>query len=472
MENKSHSIQLIFGLGKTGLSCAEFLNERNEPFYALDSRESAPFSSDVAALEYCKEIRLGRFELESELELEKVQTLLTDVAQVIVSPGVDTRDAFFDLVRINNINIIGDVELFAQHVSAPVIAITGSNGKSTVTQLTGELLQAAGYNVLIGGNIGTPALDLLKLITPDFYVLELSSFQLETLTSLKPIAGTVLNISEDHLDRYENIEAYAAVKMSLLNHCQKIIINQDENLPINLIHPPLESGSNVVSFTTNVGQIPLGLDTDKTSDYYRIVDDGKYSIANISGAIVKQSQLKIAGLHNVSNAMASLALCEASGVEISQAMVEHLVNWPGLAHRCEYIGEKDGVRCYNDSKATNVGATLAALEGLSQTVDGELILIAGGDGKGADFTPLASVFKRYLSALVLIGKDAERLLEEAGKGLKSVIVSDMKQAVASAFSYAKCGDAILLSPACASLDMYKNFEQRGDFFRKEVEALL
>lgn len=467
-------MHLIFGLGKTGLSCAEFLNEKGVNFYGLDSRNQAPFSSEISELSGCREILLGNLDLQPD----KLQTYLENVTQVIVSPGVDTRDSFFDLVRNKHIKIIGDVELFAQHVDAPVIAITGSNGKSTVTQLTGEMLQSAGYEVLIGGNIGTPVLELLKQATPDFYVLELSSFQLETLTSLKPIAGTVLNISEDHLDRYENIEAYAAVKMSLLKHCQNIIINLDAKLLNNVSLPPLGSGTKVINFTTGVrhqGQA-LGsgtIDVDVIDDYFRVAcADGGYSIANNSGAIIEQRQLKIAGLHNVSNAMAALALCEASGVRINQAMINHLISWPGLAHRCEFVGEKDGIRCYNDSKATNVGATLAALEGLSETVEGELILIAGGDGKGADFKPLANAFKRYLCALVLIGRDAERLFEEAGKGLKSVTAVDMKQAVAAAFTCARGGDAILLSPACASFDMYKNFEQRGDIFREEVEALL
>jgi len=267
------------------------------------------------------------------------------------------------------------------------------------------------------------------------------------------------------MDRYDSFEHYASIKLGLLKHCENVVINRQE-------FPQLDIKQNKET------SISLDLHNSET-DYSRKQDsEGAFWIYKANTPLISTSRLKIAGLHNVSNAMAALALCEASGVSITndnsikKAMLEKLSQWPGLSHRCQYVGEKDGIRCYNDSKATNVGATVAAIEGLSETVTGKLVLIAGGDGKGADFTPLAEVFKRYLRALVLIGRDAERLLEEAGNGLHSVMVKDMKQAVSAAFSFAESDDAILLSPACASFDMYKNFEQRGDLFANEVAAVL
>ncbi len=457
-------IQLIIGLGKTGLSCAQYLNERGLPFRAMDTRDVAPFAEQIGKLSQCRLVLCGN----PDLHLEAMDQYLDDVERIIISPGLAITGLFFDLVKRHNIPIIGDIAVFAQTLSsqaikAPVIAITGSNGKSTVTQLTAELLEAAGKNVLVGGNIGIPALQLLSQPEPDFYVLELSSFQLETTTTLRPIAGTVLNISADHMDRHDSLEHYSAVKMSLLDYCQNVVINRDEFSP--LMHRHLSSSAKDISFAVGVG--------NEECDYTRQQqDDGRFWIYHTDYPLIAEDELKIAGLHNVSNAMAALALCNASGVTTNDAMLEKLRQWPGLEHRCEFIAEKQGVRCYNDSKATNVGATVAALEGLAATATGKIILLAGGDGKGADFSPLADLFNTCLSALILIGKDAERLQEEAANGITSVIVADMKEAVLAAFSYAKAGDIILLSPACASLDMYKNFEQRGNVFRQEVEALL
>jgi UDP-N-acetylmuramoylalanine--D-glutamate ligase len=456
----SNSVELIIGLGKTGLSCAEFLNDRLMSFRAIDTRDAAPFDTEISELEYCDKTYCGN----PDLNMLLMGEYLENVERIIVSPGIDKKGRFFELVQQQEIEIIGDIELFAQFATAPVIAITGSNGKSTVTQLTTVLLKSAGYRILMGGNIGTPALDLLKHDKPDFYVLELSSFQLETTKSLQPIAGTVLNISADHMDRYVNLAEYTAVKLGLLDKCSNIVINIDE-------FEEHQIESTAEQFTVSL-EIDASSDV-RTSMFSRHKNaDGSIWVCNKSAQLFNQDELKIAGLHNIGNAMSAIALCEASGVKIESPILRNFLDWPGLKHRCEYVGEKRGVRCYNDSKATNVGAAEAALVGLSETIRGDLILIAGGDGKGADFKPLAKVFSRYLSALVLLGRDADRLLEEAGKGISSVIVEDMKQAVAAAFSYAKLGDAILLSPACASFDMYNNFEQRGDIFVQEVEAFV
>ncbi|PCJ51000.1 MAG: UDP-N-acetylmuramoyl-L-alanine--D-glutamate ligase [Gammaproteobacteria bacterium] len=467
MKQAIHSKQLIIGLGKTGLSCAEYLNDQAIAFKAMDTRKVAPFSEQISKLQQCELMLCG----DPNQHLEAMDQYLENISQIIVSPGVATTGAFFDLIREREINIIGDIELFAREVEAPVIAITGSNGKSTVTQLTGELLEAAGKNVLIGGNIGTPVLDLLKQATPEYYVLELSSFQLETTTSLRPVAGTVLNLSRDHLDRYASFEDYCAVKMSLLDACENIVVNKDE------FPEPFEN-----SDLMKKNQITIGLYQDSTAtenttaakiDYSREQHEGgKFWINKAEQGLFLQEDLKIAGLHNVGNAMVSLALCSAVGVEFNVAIHEKLQQFAGLKHRCQFVGESQGVRFYNDSKATNVGATIAALKGLAETTSGELILIAGGDGKGADFTPLANIFKRYLSALVLLGQDAERLLQEAGSGIDSVKVDDMGQAVLAALKYAKAGDAVILAPACASFDMYSGFEQRGDVFTSQVEALV
>lgn len=456
MIEATHLKQLIIGLGKTGLSCAEYLNDQAMAFKAMDTRVVAPFSEQISNLTYCELMLCG----DPNLHMDAMEQYLENVSRIIVSPGVGLKGVFLELIQRLEIQVIGDIELFAQVVQAPVIAITGSNGKSTVTQLTGELLEAAGYRVLVGGNIGTPALDLLKFEIPDYYVLELSSFQLETTESLRPIAGTVLNLSRDHLDRYESYEQYCAVKLSLLKVSENIIISVDE-------FPSTSENIN------NDNEITLSLSSNPNVDYSREQQtDGSYWICKNNKPLFDQSVLKLAGLHNVGNAMVSLALCSAAGVEFNDAMLTKLGSFSGLKHRCQFIAELDGVRFYNDSKATNIGATVSGLKGLAETINGELILIAGGDGKGADFNPLSKVFKRYLSALVLIGKDADRLLQEAGLDIRSVIVDDMKQAVGAAFDYANPGDAVLLAPACASFDMYSGFEHRGDVFITEVEALL
>lgn len=456
MVEATHSKQLIIGLGKTGLSCAEYLNDHAMAFKAMDTRVVAPFSEQISNLNYCELMLCG----DPNLHMEAMEQYLENISRIIVSPGVGLKGAFLELIQRLEIQMVGDIELFAQVVQAPVIAITGSNGKSTVTQLTGELLEAAGHRVLVGGNIGIPVLDLLKLEIPDYYVLELSSFQLETTKSLRPVAATVLNLSRDHLDRYENYEQYCAVKLSLLAVSENIIINVDE----------FTSG---IENSNSANEITLSLSSNPNVDYSREQQtDGSYWICKNSKPLFDQSLLKIAGLHNVGNAMVSLALCSAAGVEFNEAILSKLKSFPGLKHRCQFIAELDGVRFYNDSKATNIGATVAGLKGLAETISGELILIAGGDGKGADFNPLSEVFKHHLTALVLIGRDAERLLEEAGLDSRSVIVDDMKQAVIAAFGYASSGDAVLLAPACASFDMYTGFEHRGDVFTEEVEALL
>jgi UDP-N-acetylmuramoylalanine--D-glutamate ligase len=425
-------------------------------FKAMDTRAVAPFSEQISNLPFCELMLCG----DPNLHMDAMEQYLENISRIIVSPGVGLKGAFLDLIQRLEIQVIGDIELFALVVQAPVIAITGSNGKSTVTQLTGELLEAAGKSVLVGGNIGTPVLDLLKREIPDYYVLELSSFQLETTKSLRPVAGTVLNLSRDHLDRYESYEQYCAVKLSLLAVSENIIVNVDEFC-------------SSIENTNNANEITLSLSSEHSVDYSRVQQtDGRYWICKNNQPLFDQSLLKIAGLHNVGNAIVSLALCSAVGVEFNESILNKLKTFPGLKHRCQFIAELDGVRFYNDSKATNIGATVAGLKGLAETISGELILIAGGDGKGADFTALSDVFKRYLTALVLIGKDAERLLKEAGLGKRSVIVDDMKQAVLTAFGYASSGDAVLLAPACASFDMYNGFEHRGDVFTSEVEALL
>ncbi len=457
MKQALNSVHLIIGLGKTGLSCAEFLNDRALPFKAIDTREVAPFADQIRDLSHCRHVFCG----DPDLHLDVMEHYLEDVAQIIVSPGVAQTGRFFELLKERQLEIIGDIELFAREVIAPVIAITGSNGKSTVTQLTGELLSACGKEVLIGGNIGTPALQLLKKPQPDFYVLELSSFQLETTYSLSPITGTVLNISEDHMDRYESLEDYSNVKLSMLDKCRNVVVNQDV-FP-NKIYLSTKASGQQMTTSIEINQ--------QNADFYRYQSsEGTIWISSADQPLFIQDELKIPGLHNISNAMTSIALCEVSGVAITDQAIEMLKHWPGLKHRCQYIGKKHGIDCYNDSKATNIGATIAALEGLTETIRGKIILIAGGDGKGSSFTPLAEIFKQSLRALVLIGRDAQRLMQQAGNGLQAVIVDDMKQAVSKAFSFALSGDVILLSPACASLDMYKNFEQRGEIFIREVEA--
>jgi UDP-N-acetylmuramoylalanine--D-glutamate ligase len=436
---------LVVGLGETGLSVARFLSRHGVPVAIVDSREQPPalqrlrteLPADVALF-------LGEFNAEA---FERAQ-------QIVISPGVSMQEPEIAAAVARQVPVIGDIELFAQTATAPVIAVTGSNGKSTVVTLLGAMARRAALDVRVGGNIGTPALDLIRDEEPDLYVLELSSFQLETVRSLRPQAAVVLNVSADHMDRYHDLQAYAAAKQSIFRQAALQVFNLDDPVVDSLVNRACPH----VGFTC------------------RQPADNNYGLAEIDGAtwlvrgesrILPASAICMTGQHNLTNALAALALGEAAGIPLDK-MIETLAEFQGLPHRMQFVAEQGGVRWFNDSKGTNVGATLAAIEGF----DEQLVLIAGGDGKGANFTPLAAAMQRKGRGVVLIGKDAA-LLEAVLQGVVPVShAEDMQQAVRLAAEMSRPGDCVLLSPACASTDMYRNFEMRGDVFAQAVQEYL
>jgi UDP-N-acetylmuramoylalanine--D-glutamate ligase len=434
---------LIVGLGKTGLSCARFLTARGEEIAVTDSREQPPGLKELRALLPDAAVFLGSFSDEA----------LKHADRVIVSPGVAVSTPYIRKARSLGLPVMGDIELFAHYAHAPVVGITGANGKSTVTTLVGLMAEKAGRRVRVGGNLGTPVLDLLKESEPDLYVLELSSFQLEITDSLRCAAATVLNISPDHMDRYATLEDYVAAKARIFMHCDTAVLNRED---------PYVRG-----MAAKVKQrLTFGQDAPAAGQYGLIGDGREYWLARGQERLLRSDALLIRGRHNLANALAAMALGEAVGLSMD-AMLAGLREFRGLPHRMEFVAAVRGVAYYDDSKGTNVGATLAAVSGFSTP----LVLIAGGDGKGQDFGPLAAALAGTARGVVLLGKDAE-LIERALAGRLPVRrVPDMDAAVQAAGAMAKPGDSVLLSPACSSLDMFENFEHRGRVFAAAVRSL-
>ena len=434
---------LIVGLGKTGLSCARFLAAHGEEIAVTDSRERPPGLADLRALLPDTAVFLGGFS----------EDALKHADRVVVSPGVSVSTPFIAKARALKLPVMGDIELFAHYAHAPVVGITGANGKSTVTTLLGVMAERAGKQARIGGNLGTPALDLLKKDEPELYVLELSSFQLEITDSLACVAATVLNLSPDHMDRYKDMQDYAAAKARIFRHCNTAVLNRDDVWVRDM-------GMGVKR------RVSFGLDAPQGGDYGVIGTGAGEWLARGSERLIPASVVRLQGRHNLANALAALALGEAAGLPMP-AMVEALQDFRGLPHRMEYVDTEKDVVYYDDSKGTNVGATLAAVSGASQP----LVLIAGGDGKGQDFAPLAAALEAKARAVVLLGKDAA-LMEQALMGKTTVRrVADMDAAVVAAAELAQPGDMVLLSPACSSLDMFDNFEHRGRVFAAAVRRL-
>jgi len=437
-------LKAVIGTGITGLSVARFLARQRQPFVLLDTRDAPPALDAVRAEFPQVLIETGA--------LNKDTLLLAD--EIIVSPGLSIEDPAIQAAKAAGIPIVGDIELFLREAKAPVVAITGSNAKSTVTTLVGEMAKTAGLNVAVGGNLGTPALDLLN-DDVELYVMELSSFQLETVTRVNAKVATILNVSADHLDRYPDMRAYHAAKLKVYFGAENIVYNRKDILT----QPPLAQGARPITFGGAAEFNHFGL----------LEQDGETWLAWQFEPLLRTGELKMAGGHNVDNALAALALGRAAGIS-QTAMLDTLKTFRGLPHRCEWVARKGEVDFYNDSKGTNVGATVAALQGLARK-PASLVLIAGGDGKGAAFDDLLPAVKGVVSTVVLIGRDAA-LIEAAVKPAVAVEhASSMSDAVNKAFAAAKAGDAVLLSPACASLDMFKNYGDRGEQFCNAVEAL-
>ena len=437
---------VVVGLGKTGASCLRYLARRGTRVSATDSRLAPPGLAEIGEFAGQVELKLGGFDL----------SLLEGASQLLVSPGVSLDEPIAREARARGIDVLGDIELFARAVRAPVIGITGTNGKSTVTTLVARMAAAAGRTVLAGGNLGEPALDLLEQPVPDLYVLELSSFQLETTASLSLAAAVVLNITADHLDRYGSVADYARAKERIYARAATIVLNADDPVVAAMGVRYREQGAQVVTFSLE----------HATSDFHLERDGARTFLAHHGRRLLDTALMKIGGLHNAANALAALALGAAVGLPVS-AMLAALQSFPGLSHRAAWVADVDGVRYIDDSKGTNVGATIAAVTGLP----GPLVMIAGGEGKGQDFAPLAPAFRGKVRHTVLIGKDGAAI----GRALAGVCpaesVGSMEAAVGAAQRVARPGDTVLLSPACASLDMFRDYGHRGDAFAAAVRAL-
>jgi len=438
---------LVLGLGETGLSALRWLNRQGACLSVADTRENPP-GVDVLNTELPHvTLHTGAF----------TAALFEAIDLVVSSPGVALIEPEIQAAIARGVPVVGDVELFAQcrSIDAKVIAITGSNGKTTVTTLVGEMCKAAGLHTIVAGNIGLPVLDALSMPTPDVYVLELSSFQLETTSSLVIDAATMLNLSEDHMDRYDGMQSYAIAKARIFYNAKLQVLNRDDAWSMLMSRPKLQ-------------QVTFGLNTPDDAQAYGLREvDGETWLCCGSQDLMNIRDLKIAGLHNAANALAAIALCRAIGLEYAPIM-QTLYNFKGLPHRVEWVAEIDEVDYYDDSKGTNVGATCAAIAGLPRKV----LLIAGGDGKGQDFSPLKQPVAENARAVVLIGRDA-KLIEEVllETGVAMYRAADLPEAVNIAKKLAQTGDAVLLSPACASLDMFKNYVHRAEVFVAAVKRL-
>lgn len=440
---------LVVGLGLSGVSALRYLARTGAQITVTDSRAEP---AGIAALraEFPQVVfRLGAFSASQPLGR---------FDEAVVSPGVSLDEPFVRELVAAGVPVIGDIELFAREADAPVIGITGSNGKSTVTTLVYEMAKAAGLRVAVGGNLGVPALDLLASDC-ELYVLELSSFQLETMHTLKLRAAANLNLSQDHLDRHGSMAHYAAVKGRIFDHCEVAVVNRaDAATRLNA-----ERAGRITSF---------GIDIPDKAGEYGLVPHGdgtrlaRRDAASSLMGFVLTSELRIQGLHNAANALAAIALADAGGF-LTVPALQALREFPGLPHRCAFVAETNGVVWLDDSKGTNVGATLAALQGLS----GPIVWLGGGQGKGQDFSPLAEPLAQKGRAAVLFGQDAQAIEDAILGALPVYREADLQASVLRARSLAQAGDRVLLSPACASLDQFKNYVERGQRFAQAVKAL-
>jgi UDP-N-acetylmuramoylalanine--D-glutamate ligase len=440
---------LVVGLGDTGLSSIRYLAKRGARVQTADSRPAPPGLEALRREQPDVAAHLGPFDT----------AILAGVDAVVASPGVALREPLLRAAVARGIEVVGDVEVFARALrkrtaGARVLGITGTNGKSTVTALAGAMGEAAGLRTVVAGNIGLPVLEAID--SPEgaraqLFVLELSSYQLETTSSLALDAATMLNLTQDHLDRYDSMEEYARAKERIFLHAKRRVVNRDDEWS-----RAMADGR----------AFAFGLGAPRSHDEWGL-DEDRTRLQRGGDAIVTLDEMAMQGLHNAANALAAHALLTAIDAPAA-ALAQALRTFKGLPHRVELVAEAHGVRFYDDSKGTNVGATVAALEGMRSPV----VLIAGGDGKGQDFTPLAPAVASRARAVVLIGRDGPaigRALEQAGVPLERA--ASMAEAVDAAFELARAGDAVLLSPACASFDMFRNYRHRGDAFAEAARAI-
>ena len=435
---------VVLGLGLTGMSFVRFLKANDIEFSANDSREHAVNVDDFAQTFPNTELVLGKWDAQ----------LIATADILLVSPGIDLAIDVIKHAISDNCLVMGDIELYFRLMDTPCVAVTGSNGKSTVVSLIHHIGQQLGVKSQLGGNVGVPVLDTLNE-KPELLVLELSSFQLETIRSMKPLVATVLNVSDDHLDRHNTLDNYASIKRDIYNGAQSILFNRDDALtrPNN---------------AANSQQMTFGKNKPSENQFGLIEQQNSLWLAKGKQLLIRVNELPIAGIHNALNCLTALAIGDVLGWSMDE-MISALSSFSGLAHRCQPVPSNDGIRWINDSKATNVGATVAAIEGLVDSLasNEKLILIAGGDSKGADLSALNDVFAN-VSQLITLGKDGQKI---ASLHQNSSYVDNLGIAVTQANELANVGDIVLLSPACASIDMFTNFIERGECFKAAVEKL-
>jgi UDP-N-acetylmuramoylalanine--D-glutamate ligase len=441
----------ILGMGATGLSAARFLSSIGDSFVFADSRSQPPRLQEVRDHYPDATVVLGAFDAD----------LLLNMDRAVVSPGISLDEPALVAARESGVELIGDLELFLEHANAPVIGITGSNGKSTVTTLLGEMAQACGLSVGIGGNLGTPMLNLLD-DKHELYVLELSSFQLELLNDSRGAVVALLNISPDHMDRYQGLQQYHAAKHRIFRGASAVVINRQDQLTKPLL-------------ATSISLSTFGLNQPDLGDFGILegLEEGDLAHGFLAQGIERLmpvADVALKGTHNIANALAALALGSKAGLSMP-TMLETLKTYKGLPHRCENIAEIDGVLYIDDSKGTNVGATQAALQGFGRVGSKNLILIAGGQGKEQNFADLQPAAKRFVKQALLFGEDAAQLNVALQDACATQQVESLQQAVDLAYKMAVSGDIVLLSPACASFDMFSGFEERGRCFQQAVAEL-
>lgn len=439
----TNGMDLVFGLGASGLSVARYLMRKSANAIYVDTRNDPPALDALMEMQPDANVSLGRPPI----------ALLRGVSRVIVSPGIPDNDPFIAAARRQGLQVVSDIALFVAEARAPFVAITGSNGKSTVTTLIAMMCEADGRRSLAGANLGTPALDLLTEETPDFYVLELSSFQLQRTPSLPAEVAVLLNISPDHLDWHASVDEYRAAKYRIYREARAAVFNRsDESAKSHL--------------PASIPTISFGMDRPAEGQYGILVEDGQVFLARGEQLLLAASEMAMVGAHNQANALAALAAGELLGLSLSP-MLQVLNEFPGLPHRMQFVRQLNGADYINDSKATNIGAATAAVD----SVPGPVLLIAGGDGKGGEFGEFAKAVCTKLRAAILIGRDAP-LIADAFDQLAPVYMAvNMKNAVLKATELAQPGDTVLLAPACASFDQYRNYQHRGDDFTDLVRAL-
>ena len=441
MKNQVAEKDLVLGLGATGLSVARYLEREGRAAIFFDSREEPPGLDELESIRPGAEVLLGDAELPN------------GVGRVIASPGIDDTNEIIVAAREAGLEVVSDIEVFAANAVAPIVAVTGSNGKSTVTTLLYHMCDADGRDTLAGGNLGEPALDLLAADEPEIYVLELSSFQLQRTATLPAEVAVLLNVTPDHLDWHASEEEYREAKYRIFREARAAVINRaDEEAAAHVRHL-----GRVISF---------GMDAPEDGHYGIRQEDDETFLARGDTLLLATNELALLGKHNQANALAALAAGELLGLDVP-SMLQVLCEFPGLPHRMQLVRRISAVNYVNDSKATNVAAAVASIE----SIDGMLVLIAGGEGKGGDFSALAEPLDKKLRAAVLIGCDAEQIEAALDTIVPTYFAQDMNDAVEQAAAYAEADDTVLLAPACASFDQFENYMARGDAFRDAVEAL-